>query len=125
MLKGFRIWDFPGQAAASCHRTTGRLIPSSVRHSRHVLEFGWKQFLLLDRFYVKAFTTSIDGCRPRQPQGAGTEIIHIILSRDTLSRIEFPLSPYGAESEVAIACISHIAAETMKIEKPWNSRGGM
>jgi len=57
-------------------------------------------------------------------RASGTAIIHVILA-DILSGRTSRSHPYGAESEVAIACISHIAAETMKTEKPWNSRSDM
>lgn len=59
-------------------------------------------------------------------RASGTAIIHIILAHGDIPSARISRShPYGAESEVAIACISHIAAETMKTEKPWNSRSDM
>jgi hypothetical protein len=46
-LKVAEIGDFPNEAAALRDRTIGRLIPSSVRHSRHTLSLNNSDFLLL------------------------------------------------------------------------------
>lgn len=60
MLKGFKFCDFPGDAAASRNRTIGRLIPSSVRHSRHLVSLDRRGFCCWSGLYVKAFETNFN-----------------------------------------------------------------
>jgi hypothetical protein len=55
MLKGFRIYDFSGNAAGSYDPTIGRLIPSSVRHTRLVVSLGRSDFFVGGDVVRKSF----------------------------------------------------------------------
>ena len=55
MLKGFGIDGFSGNATGSYDPTIGRLIPSSVRHSRLIVSLGRSDFCCWDDFVRKSF----------------------------------------------------------------------
>ena len=61
MQIAFRNYDFSGNAAGSYDPTIGRLIPSSVRHSRLVVSLAEEIFVVGMTWYAIAFETSIGG----------------------------------------------------------------
>jgi hypothetical protein len=58
-LGRFEYCDFPDEVAAPRHRANGRLIPSSVRHSRHAVSLDRVIFIVGAVSYVNTSTTSI------------------------------------------------------------------